>query len=1122
MKFRISEVFSREALVFVLAVTSGSAYAQTSYGIVAGSVTDQSGAIVSTATVTVTSKDTGETHTSKTTSNGSYRFEALGTGTYDVIVEAPGFQRQVVSAILVQPSVTTSVTPVMKVGSATETIEVSSSSEILQTETGEVSATLSAAEISQLPINGLNAYTLVTTLPGVTTVTVGSGGNGPKFSVNGLRPRANNYLVEGQDNNDAGLTGQAFQPANTESVDNVTFLLNSFSAEFGNGGGAVSNLVFKSGTNSFHGSVFDRLFNSSLNAFDHGTTYNGGLKSKTRENIYGFTIGGPIIKNKLFIFGAYQQDHFRSTSQLSTLIVPTTAGYATLNALASGNSQIAKLVKAYGGLVGADPGSGKYPAQSKTVALGINPATGLDRGNVQFGGVQRGVGNTSNSSETDIKGDYLFNQDKDKLQLRYIRQNSLVPLDSGNFPSQLPGFDTNQGGPAYNTGIVETHQFSPRLLNEFRLSYSRILFTFDLQPQTYANSLALAPTVAISGVTGYGIPTNVPQGRGHNTYQLQDAISYSFGNHSLKAGFDVNQIRVRDRVPFVFYGSIGYQTSNARAAVGGVPAVPSYTALGNYIDDYSGYTTSTGQSITQNFGSNVARPQLTNQNYYVQDHWKATPRLALDYGIRYEYIGAPFNYLAYPALDLANPYAFQARVAQKPNYKNFAPRLGFAYTPSFSDKLVVRGGFGIFYDHLFTNIVDNIQATAPNASAPVFYGNQTTSGRGTPNFSGQFANLNKSPLPTNSQTTIVSNLRDPITYQYNLAIEQALPGAMSVTVAYAGTRGERLYSLEAINPTIAGGARVNTTRASIAAFANSGDSQYHGISVELQRKYRAGLLTRISYTFGKALDDVSDPYTSGNLSAYPEVEATLPTGGAYRGRDWGPSAYDHKQRAVLSLVYNTPTYHPSSGFGKVIAALVNTYEVSSITSFQSGSVYNIQTGFDINGDSITNDRPVLTNPNAPLGSFSVLATDFYAGSAAAANNSYCDGTYKNNASSKNPATGINDNFCHVVDRGSQHFFLGKANTQNATISRNASYTPGVFLSDATAQRSFHIHESVRFDIRAEAFNVLNHANTGIPSFTLYNTTDVPNAPGYTPGTFNNYASSTVGGRVLRFFGKIVF
>lgn len=1088
---------------------AGVALGQSSYGTVAGSVTDKTGAGIPNATVTLQSLDTGETRVVKTTASGGYFVESVGTGHYNITAEAPTFSKTVAANVLVQPSVTTSVNEVLKTGAANDLVEVTASKEILQTESGELSDNITGREIGELPISGLNPTALVLTLPGVTAVTVGSGGNGPNYSVNGSRPRANNYLIEGQDDNDAGLTGQSLHPVNTESFDNVTFLLNGYDASFGYAGGGVTNIVFKSGTNQFHGSVFDRLLNSSLNAINHNNRLNGlYTKTKFRENIYGGTFGGPILRNKLFGFVAYQQDHYRSSSLLSILTVPSVNGYAVLNTLKS-NPRVANLISAYGGLQGATAASGNYAAYSKVVALGPDPITGVDRGSVEYGGVQRNVGTPQNSSELDVKTDYLPNA-KDKIQFHYLRSYSIIPYDTGNFPSQLPGFDTNQSGPEQNLGVVYTHIFTPHLLNEFRASFGKISLVFGLGADTIGNPLALAPTVAISGVTGYGVPTNVPQGRSHDTYQLQDAVSYSTGNHTLKAGFDVNQVRVRDQVPFIFYGSINY-TSSA-----GSGTTAAYTGLGNYVDDYSGYTTTTGQSLTQNFGSNIARPYLTNQNYYVEDHWKASSRLALDFGLRWEYTGAPFNYLANPATDPTNPFAsFSTRVLQNPKYTNFAPRFGFAYQPFSDNKTVVRGAFGMFYDHLFTNIDDNIQASAPNAASPIVYGVKTTSVRGTPSWIEQFATLSKTPLPTNTQTTINNNMNNPLTYQYNLSIERALPGGFGLTATYAGSRSLHLYSLDTLNPVNpATSIRINSARGIITMFSDDGISNYNALELELQHNYRKAFQFRGAFTYGKALDDVSDPYTSGNLSAYPEIEYTVPGGGATRMRDYGLSAYDHRLRGVGTVIYNTPVYH-WSGLKAVAAHIINNYTVSAIPSYQSGSVYNVQAGLDINNDGIQNDRPVLTNKNAPINTFSVASQTFYSAANGAAPGVYCDGSYVLNAKA-------GDAYCHVVQYTQMHYYIGNYGSQNATQGRDGGITPGNWNVDAAAQREFKVGSRQALSFRAESFNVLNHANTGIPSFTLYGSTLLPIAPGYSTGTFANYGSTQAGARSLRFFLRYSF
>ncbi len=1088
------------------------ASAQTSYGTIAGAVTDATGAAVADADVTVTNVSTGETHTVKTNKSGGYIIESVGTGAYNVTIAAASFSRQEVKDVAVSASLTTSVNAMLKAGSIADTVEVSSSSEILKTESGEVSNTISTKEISDLPVNSLNAYSLAVTIPGVTTVTAASFTNGTAFAGPGTRPRQNNFLIEGQDNNDNGIAGQGLQPENQEALQEVTFLVSGAQAEFGRGGGIISNLIYKSGTNQFHGAVWDRFLNADLNAYNHSATYNHSSRTNFRENIYGYRIGGPIFRDKLFFFVSQQFDHYRASATLSTLTLPTTAGYATLNQFST-NPQIAKLIKAYGGLKGADPSTGAFPAQSKTVDLGTDPVTGLARGLVQFGGVARVIGAPTNSNEFVTKVDYQI-ASKDKLQLRFVRSPFAEPYDTGNFPSQLPFFDTQQVGVSYNAGIVENHIFSPNVFNELRISYGRIGFTFDLRPDTYSNPLALGPTVSISGITGYGIPTNTPQGRFHNTYQLQDALSVTKGRHSMKFGFDISQSRVRDLVPFVFYGSQSYVASNS----------PSYSALANFVDDYSGYTTANSASISKNFGSNVARPTLTDQGYYGEDHWKISPKLVADIGLRYEYYGAPYNYLAYPAVDPSNLSCFivsssgaSCRVALKPNTKNFAPRVGGAY--SIDSKTVFRASFGMFYDNTFTNVDDNVQASAPNAASPTLY-NTLGNGRGTAAWSTQFSQLSSTPLATNSVTSVVPNYRNPVSYQYNAAIQRQIPYSMSLTVGYVGTRGEHLYGLDYLNPFTPGTSTraIAPTRGAIAVHDNSGDSDYNGLLMDLTRRYRSGSEFRLAYAYSKFLDNVSEEYTSGNYSAYPQQQYNL---GGKRGLDYGPSTYDHRQRVTLSYVYNPPTLH-ASGYGKIAGYAVNGWQVSGIVGFQAGTVINTQTGIDINGDGVTNDRPILENASAPAGTYAVRGTDFYTAAKGGLPGVYCDGQYYSNGVSKNAVTGANDQFCHPVALTSVHWYVGDLYSQSKTISRDSAYTPGTFQGDIALLRTIHITERQDFAFRGECYNCLNHANTGVPNATLNSSGNQPNAPGYSLNTFYNYAPTTSGNRSIRIFLRYEF
>ena len=367
--------------------------------------------------------------------------------------------------LLVNASIVTAVNPVLVAGKVTETVEVESASELLQTETGEISATLGTEAIENLPIRTLSPYELAVTLPGVSApppAFVGAGfPNGYQFSVNGGRPRGNNFLIEGQDNNDLGLHGQAIPGENLEAYQDVTFLLNAYQAEFGHGGASVSNLILKSGTNQFHGSVYNRLENSSLDALDKGDLLNGSTqKSKYREDLAGFALGGPVLKNKLFFFVSYQFDHYRSTANLSTLTLPTAAGVATLQALPA-NPRIAEYLQAIGSLRGQS-----NAPQTTNIPLGIAPGSTVDRGNMQVGPYRRNLNNAQDSSELDIKSDYVI-RPQDRLQVHFVRAPSLAPYNTA--AALLPGFDTETEGTSYNAGIVETHIFTQSLLNEFRI-----------------------------------------------------------------------------------------------------------------------------------------------------------------------------------------------------------------------------------------------------------------------------------------------------------------------------------------------------------------------------------------------------------------------------------------------------------------------------------------------------------------------------------------------------------------------------------------------------------------------------------------------------------------------------
>jgi carboxypeptidase family protein/TonB-dependent receptor-like protein len=1095
------KIFLKFTVLFLLLTAAMGLYAQSSNGTIIGVVTDSQDAVVKDATLTAVSTQTGETHTAISNSQGAYRMESVSPGTYTVTVKAAGFTLTKMGNIVVAGSQTVTVNAALKVGGAETSVVVESAAELIHTDDGAISHNISSQEITSLPIASLNPIALVLTQPGVTAPTSREDfTNGIGFSVNGARPRSNNFLIEGQDNNDASINGQALQVTNLEATKEVDILTNSYSAEYGHGGGSVTNLIYKSGTNNWHGSVYDLIQNSSLNSADAADKVLGNAKAKSRENTYGFSLGGPIKKDKMFVFGSIQWDKTRQDANGDTLTVPTAAGVAVLQSLAPTSPNAARYLAALGGLVGnPDPAAAGFA----TLQLGNG------RPAVTVGHVARTrVGEPSNDTQYVVKGDWLPSN-RDIFTVRYVLdQNNLAP-DFFNLPNQLPCCDTQQSGSAHNAGVAFTHTFSPHVINEFRASYGRIGFTFGPTAATLANPVAQGPAVAIgtgSGVvTGFGEPTGFPQSRFHNTFQYQDSVSWLKGNHTFKFGADMARIQVTDGIPFNNRGTLTYGSTTG------------FGALGNFVDDFGG-NSSTAAAIA--FGSPIIRPRYFYQNYFIQDTWKLRSNLTVNYGVRYENSGTPGNSVAFPAVDpvlgAADPNFFTTPIKQQNDTNNFAPRVGFAYTPHFwsglfgDNKTVIRAGYGIYYDNLFTNIVDNTASTTPNSISSSLTSinngpNQTA--RGLANLSGQLAAIQ--PVIDQSATvnSIVKNLKAPITHQWNFDIERELPGKFVVTTSYVGTRGIRLFGNDQFNPgdpnVLVGSGRVNPTRGSWVVRDNSVDSIYHAFDLKIDRRFSHGLLLRTAYTFSKLIDDGSEVFTTTGTSSFPS-DLTL----GNRGVDRGLSAFDHRHRIVVVGVYDIPKFRNDSNFAmKAFGQVVNGWQLSGTYSYQSGAPNTVSDGFDANGDFQANDRPLLGNPNAPLLTYAIDPNNFGAGGPGTPSGTLCDGPLFVNTNDP----------CHVVTANDVHWIIPANGAGN--VGRNTFISPGRHDTTTGIQRTFNLHsDRQRLVVRTEMLNPFNHPNTGNTDYNLIGITpDVASAQ-----TFGNYADTVKGARTIRFWLKYQF
>jgi Carboxypeptidase regulatory-like domain/TonB-dependent Receptor Plug Domain len=391
MRLRKTLIHPFALLVGVLLFFAGDAFAQSSNGSIVGTVTDKTGGAVANAAVKIDSVDRGgETRNTATDSVGTYRVSSLLPGRYKVTVEASGFAPTVINDLDVRASLETTASAILEITSASSTITVEANvGQELQTQSGELSANTSTVEVINLPYFSGNPLELLLTEPGVQDVAGrDSLTNGIGFSVNGTRPRANNFLIDGQDNNDSQIAGQAVQTVNHEAIGEVTILTNSASAEFGRGGGSVTNEVFKGGTNNWHGSGWDIIQPSKLAAIDAALGHTGTLKNPVQiTNTFGFAVGGPIKKDKLFFFATPQWNRFRANAGAlaSSILLPTAAGVAALQQIEANegpNANIDYLLAAIGNLRGGS-------ADLQHIASGFDNK-GVVRPAVDFGSLVRG------------------------------------------------------------------------------------------------------------------------------------------------------------------------------------------------------------------------------------------------------------------------------------------------------------------------------------------------------------------------------------------------------------------------------------------------------------------------------------------------------------------------------------------------------------------------------------------------------------------------------------------------------------------------------------------------------------------------------------------------------------
>jgi outer membrane receptor protein involved in Fe transport len=1086
--------------LLLLAALYSAAVAQTSRGTLTGTVIDNSGAVVANATVKITEGATGATRQSSTNDAGIYRFDAVELGVYTVVVQAKGFGSQTQTGVDVQAARTLNIDFTLKVGTSAETVVVEATAGSIQLDTSEQTrgTHFEAQTIQDLPITGRDSLTLALLTPGVTKSTGNSINQDGTFSfaVNGQRPRGNNFMIDGVENNDISVTGPAFVITNPDAVNEVAVQTADFSSEFGRAGGAVINQVTKSGSNALHGAAVWAYTGSAFKALDHNDKIAHKFDPPRQvENIPYFSLGGPVViphlyngRGKTFFFGAAQWDRFfgQTTGQIRAA---DAAGVALLQSLAGSCPNAALYLKALGSVRG-DP-----TASPASISLAVPSATGTCTGstraglNLTTGLFLRSAAFSNLDNNHQARVDHVAS-DKQTLSFRWLYDSDIT----GPTLNNLPGFDNNFVGRTMNGLFTDTYMITPTVTNEFRFDYGRIGFNFPLASTDAFNTTL--PNYSGLGVTGFGGATNIPQFRFANNWEYQDTMTMVSGKHTFRFGADFLRQLARQHPPFNERGSFVYSNSTTGGAV---------TAFANFLDDFGGRA----GSLNRQFGSSIYYPNLFRQSYFFQDSWKVTSSLTLNLGLRYEYYGTPENFFAVAAFTDYDPVNFAAPHKVEGDKNNFGPSVGFAWNPKGSswfshimggEKTVWRGGFQTSYDTAFNNLLSNMAGSSPNTlGGNIVSASSAGAPRGAGSFSTLFSGITATPATKESAQSnlFLKNFPNPYTDRWSLGFERELPYDMFWDMSYVGSVSHKLYRTIDMNPIVnlATGDRLHTELQSSltpsiragqgirTVRAPSANSNYESLQMELKRRFKntpiGAVMLRGSYTYSHFLDDVSDVFAFDSTpSSFQSVSQVL---GASPHIDYGSSDFDRRQ--IGSIGFSWEIRAPRTGF---MRQAFGGWKLAGIADWQMGEPFTMSNGSDRNGDGQAGpDRPDISNPAAPLNTRAIINTACATGFSNPDLNGAC------------------------VDPNTVHFIEGTGLPNARTLGRNSVLAPGFNNLDLSIAKSFRISERSNFEYRVDMFNALNGTNfITVPARAINSGTNV--APGQVSPFLNFLNDNSIG------------
>src|SRR6266852_6178212 len=989
--------------VLVILTLGVAANAQTFRGAINGTVTDPSGSSVPNAQVKATEVATGIDHATVTTSDGAFAFQDIPLGQYKVTATAPGFPPYAVDKVEVSAGTIYTLNVKLTLQSTTTTVEVSAAAITLDTTTATQNMTITSDVVQDVPLNGRDFTQLIAVAPGDGGYSVGGFG-----SMNGARANQNNWQIDGVDNNDfwhnipavnqGGVSGIAGVVLPIDSIDEFSSQTQS-GAESGRNAGGTVNLIIKSGGNTIHGSAYYYNRNEFYGA-PSPFLPSGSKNPPLRNENYGFSVGGPVVKNKLFYFASYEkQVYIIGLSGVAT--EPSNAWIGLAADLL--NNPCGK----YGSYAPVTPSSLSCTAPSASGCTGalMGPQGFWPRSLI--GGLAAThnnffspVASTGYSYNGTGKVDYQIN-DIHHLYVRFFggQGSQTAPLGGspalGTASSNLKDYFEVAPLHVFNESLVLNSTFSSRLTNQILVGanyFNQVFHDFNNGFDTQAMGLFLSPGATDKGQPIHGAPNiqignfeqiglTPPEGRSDLTWHITDIVSYSMGAHQLRFGGEFRRGRVnefyhrRGTGKFVFDGTsgpwdgaTGCGAVSPTLACGGLLANSTFATNAFPLADYL-----TGDVSTSSIA--VGSPERTVHvnafNFYFQDSWQWTKKLSINYGMRYEYFGP----LHSGDKDLAVFIPDKGLVIQgngienifPPDRNNFAPRLGFAYQAK--NDMVVRGSFGVFYDQINinpfldfrppANAADGLQ---DNPIGPHPVSNYSLSGYNwqavqaggasifpdvttctTLNFATD-ANC-VSPTTKFAAYSVNQNFRTPYFYNYSLQVEKSLGHASVIQVGYVGSQGRKLNIMLNINGN--GEFKTQFPNAGNILQENSiGTSNYNALQAVYRLRTWHGLTTQLGYTWSHSLDEIS------------QYRATVADSSDIKV-DYGNSDNDTRHLFTTSISYDVPKAPWAHGWSSY---LVNGWQVSSLWNFHTGQPWNITLPFqDLIGDPFKSDSNFTVN-----------------------------------------------------------------------------------------------------------------------------------------------------------------